>query len=261
MEEIIPKKKVHDTPILFVHGAWHGAWCWKNFMSFLADKGFASYALDLPAHGERRGGEENIRRQTFKGYVQEVKRAADVIGNPIVIGHSMGGYVVMKYLEGAKPPAAVLVAPLPFRHFPRTTFLKMAVHYPPLAARFNLLMPLPVRDKRMYRRLFLHNAPDEVCRKGYESACSESSVALMTPVVPLTRLKPDRVMCPVLVLAAEHDYFFPARTQERTARAYRGEYRMYKGMGHNLMTENGWEKVAGDIHDWMVGPGMGREPR
>lgn len=252
MKETIPKKKTHDTPILFVHGAWHGAWCWENFMNFLADKGFACHALDLPAHGERRGGEENIRSQTFTGYVREVKRVADEIGNPIVIGHSMGGFVVMRYLEEATPPAAVLVSPLSFRHFPRTTFLKMALHYPFLAVQFSVLLPLAVRDERMYRRLFLHNAPDEVCKTGFESAGAESSLALLTPVVPLMRLRPDRVSSPVLVTAAEYDYFFPVKAQERTARAYRGDYRLYTGMGHNLMTENGWQRVAGDIHDWLI---------
>ncbi|MBN1881580.1 MAG: alpha/beta hydrolase [Deltaproteobacteria bacterium] len=262
MKKMIPKKEAHDIPILFVHGAWHGAWCWENFMNFLSEKGFACHAVDLPAHGERRGDGENISRQTFMEYVREVGRVAGDIGNPIVIGHSLGGYVVMKYLEEATPPAAVLVAPLPFRHFPRTTFLKMALHYPSLAVRFGVLLPLPVRDEKMYRRLFLHNAPDEVCRRGSESAVPESSVALLTPVVPLTRLKPHRVSTPVLVTAAEHDYFFPIRTQERTARAYRGDYRMYRGMGHNLMTENGWERVADDIHDWLVERiGTGRQPR
>ena len=252
MKEIIPKKRTHDTPILFVHGAWHGAWCWDNFMNFLAEKGFACYALDLPAHGERQGGEENIRRQTFMGYVREVGRVADEIGDPIVIGHSMGGYVVMKYLEEATPPATVLVAPLPFRNLPRMTFCKMALQYPLMAMRFNALLPVEVTDERMYRRLFLHNAPDEVCRRGFESAGAESSRALFATAIPVVWLRPDRVSSPVLVTAAEHDYFFPIKTQKRTARAYRGDYRLYKDMGHNLMVENGWEHVAGDIHDWLV---------
>jgi len=252
MKEIIPKKRTHDTPILFVHGAWHGAWCWENYMNYLAERGFTCYALDLPAHGERRGTNENIRRQTCMGYVREVKRIADEIGNPVVVGHSMGGFVVQRYLEEATPPAAGLVAPLPFRNLPRMTFLKIAWQYPLMALRFNALLPVEVTDERMYRRLFLYNAPDEVCRKGFESAGAESSRALYAMAIPLVWLRPDRVSSPVLVTAAEHDYFFPRKTQERTARAYGGDYRLYTGMGHNLMTETGWERVAGDIHDWLV---------
>ena len=27
----IPKEQKHKTPLLFVHGMWHGAWCWDEF--------------------------------------------------------------------------------------------------------------------------------------------------------------------------------------------------------------------------------------
>ena len=30
-------KAVSSTPILFVHGAWHGAWCWENFLPYFAE--------------------------------------------------------------------------------------------------------------------------------------------------------------------------------------------------------------------------------
>jgi hypothetical protein len=26
-----PETDPHPTPVLFVHGAWHGAWCWEKF--------------------------------------------------------------------------------------------------------------------------------------------------------------------------------------------------------------------------------------
>ena len=33
-----PKKTGHATPLLFVHGAFAGAWCWdEHFLSFFAD--------------------------------------------------------------------------------------------------------------------------------------------------------------------------------------------------------------------------------
>jgi len=253
MEKIVPKKRTYDTPILFIHGAWHGAWCWKNFMNFLADKGFACYALDLPAHGERRGGDENIHWQTLGTYLTAVRKVAAEIGNPFVIGHSMGGYIAMLYMQEANPPGAVLIGSIPFRRLPPGTFAKMTKDFPMMTARAMALMPTSVKDERMYRKLFLYNAPDEVCRLGYESVGQESSIPLLQSAVPLVRLKPDRVTCPVLVAAAEHDYFFPMKGQERTALAYKGEYRLYEGMGHNLMMEDGWEKVAGDIHNWLVG--------
>ena len=29
-----PKGTPKQTPILFVHGAWHGAWCWEKFLPY-----------------------------------------------------------------------------------------------------------------------------------------------------------------------------------------------------------------------------------
>ena len=39
-------------PILFVHGMWHGGWCWeKFFVPFFRDGGFDARAMNLRKHG------------------------------------------------------------------------------------------------------------------------------------------------------------------------------------------------------------------
>ena len=41
-----------DRPtFVFVHGAWHGGWCWSEVVRLLAERGYPSVALDLPGHG------------------------------------------------------------------------------------------------------------------------------------------------------------------------------------------------------------------
>lgn len=35
---------------VFVHGAWHGGWCWSETVRLLALQGYPSVALDLPGH-------------------------------------------------------------------------------------------------------------------------------------------------------------------------------------------------------------------
>ena len=52
MLEVIDKGAVseaHPAPLLFVHGAWHAAWCWDEyFLSYFADKGLrAAYGHDV----------------------------------------------------------------------------------------------------------------------------------------------------------------------------------------------------------------------
>ena len=38
-------------PVLLVHGAYHGAWCWDGWVERLDAEGWAVHALDLRGHG------------------------------------------------------------------------------------------------------------------------------------------------------------------------------------------------------------------
>jgi pimeloyl-ACP methyl ester carboxylesterase len=104
----------HAPPILFVHGAWHGAWCWDEFfLSYFAAHGFEAHALSLRAHGASEGRTQ-LHRSRIRHYVEDV--AAVVAGfssAPILVGHSMGGFVVQKFLETQSSPAAFLLASIP----------------------------------------------------------------------------------------------------------------------------------------------------
>ena len=55
MLEVIDKgssSESHPTPLLFVHGAWHGAWCWDEyFLDFFAYRGYRALAVSLRGHG------------------------------------------------------------------------------------------------------------------------------------------------------------------------------------------------------------------
>ena len=55
MHEVIEKgrsSEAHPTPLLFVHGAAHAAWCWDEyFLDFFADRGYRAVALSLHGHG------------------------------------------------------------------------------------------------------------------------------------------------------------------------------------------------------------------
>jgi non-heme chloroperoxidase len=64
--------------------------------------------------------------------------------------------------------------------------------------------------------------------------------------------QPARVAkVPMLVLGAEHDHLMPASTAEMAARSYGVEAEIFPGMGHGLMLERDWRKVAQRILDWL----------
>lgn len=109
-----PNEKTHDTPLLIIHGAWHGAWCWENFLPYFADHGYEVHALSLRGHGNSEGREVLRWHSAAKEYVEDVKTVVDGLKQPpVIIGHSMGGYILQKYLETNSVPAGVLLASIP----------------------------------------------------------------------------------------------------------------------------------------------------
>ena len=43
-----PAGVARETPLLFIHGAYTGAWCWDEcFMPWFAEQGYSCYALSL----------------------------------------------------------------------------------------------------------------------------------------------------------------------------------------------------------------------
>jgi pimeloyl-ACP methyl ester carboxylesterase len=80
------------SPIVFVHGAWHGAWCWDRVVPLLHARGVETLALDLPSVAEP-------ARADLSDDSATLRQALDGLARPaIVVGHSYGGMVIS---EGA----------------------------------------------------------------------------------------------------------------------------------------------------------------
>ena len=91
--EIISRHPVgngHPTPLLFIHGMLHGAWCWEvHFLDYFARRGFAAHAVNLRGHGES-DGREHLRWTRIADFVEDVGSAARQLPRaPVLIGHSM----------------------------------------------------------------------------------------------------------------------------------------------------------------------------
>lgn len=99
--------------IVFVHGICHGAWCWENFIDFFAEQGYQCYAISLRGHGNSEG-KEDLNSFTLSDYVEDVKTVVDKCATkPFLVGHSMGGAVVQRYIGKYSDTVqgAVLFAP------------------------------------------------------------------------------------------------------------------------------------------------------
>jgi len=245
------------TPLLFVHGAWHGAWCWQaHFIPFFTRAGFAVHALSLRGHGHS-DGRAGLRWHAIADYVTDLASvAAGLRPAPVLIGHSMGGLVVQKYLERGPAAAAVLLASVPTSG-ETATALRVLRRHPVQFAKINLrlsLYPVVETPELAHEYLFSPHTPLELVAAVHPRLQDESYRAFLDMMTRLPR--PQRVRVPVRVLGAAEDAIFHPGEVQRTARAYGTQATIYPRMGHNMMLEPGWEQVAGDILGWLEGQGM-----
>ncbi len=252
-----PANPAPAPPLLFVHGAWHGAWCWEeHFLPYFAERGFAAYALSLRGHGASEG-RANLRWARVADYVADVAQVArDLPSAPIVVGHSMGGGVVQRYLEEHHAPAGVLLAALPPAGALATT-LRIATRHPWIFARMNFgltLYPL-VETAALVREAFFSAGLSDEAVAHFADRMQDESYLGFLDMVAFARPRPKRVKTPLLVLGGAEDRIFLPKEVAATASAYGIEPVMFAGMAHDLMLEPGWQAVADRMIEWIRGLG------
>jgi pimeloyl-ACP methyl ester carboxylesterase len=254
--ETIKEEPAHDarsTPILFVHGMWHAAWCWaEHFLPYFARHGYVSHALSLRGHGGSEG-RERLRWTALSEYVSDVAQVAGQMErSPVLVGHSMGGIVVQKYLESNGTPAAVLLASVPPRGVGPAT-LRVSLGHPLIFMKANLTMSmLPMFSTPQLARelLFSASMPEDKVRI-YCSRLQDESYRAYLEMMGLSLPRPERVRAPILVMGAADDCLISPSEVEATARAYQTQAEVLPGMAHDMMLDTGWQEAADRILIWL----------
>ncbi len=247
-----PKKENGSPPLLFVHGGWHGAWCWEPFQSYFAEQGYVSHALNLRGHGNSEG-RESILWHRAADYVADIAETVKRLPKPpVLIGHCSGSHLIQRYLERHTAPATVHLAPFPV-HGCYQLLLRLWSRHPWQMVKcfFMLKTNAPIETPALAREsLFSADMPDETLRRHFAKLQKMSYLfgweALLAPPRPTGKALP-----PMLLLGALNDRFFSRDEIEKTARAYRAEADFFPDMAHNMMLEKDWMKVAERIVKWL----------
>lgn len=244
-----PAHRRYSAPVLLLHGAWHGAWCWEAAMADLAARGFEAHALSVRGHGAS-SAPPGHWRSTVLDYAREVRSAIAALGGrPLVVGHSAGGYVLQLLITGAvgpRPPVAGAVllcsSPVSIGGY----FLDRGLRGAPMVSLPALLRREPATVRRAFFRPEI--ADDELER---HRARLVSEPPLVTLSSMLLRPRPSRCRTPVLVIAAERDAVFDVAAQRATARAYAAELVVVPGAAHDLMLDPAWPLAAEAIERFV----------
>lgn len=249
----------HRPPATII---WVAGWSdhrmrWKQPAERLAAAGYAVYVLDQRGHGESAGIRGHLSRfsqlladlQAFRRLVRAKRDAAQIL-----LGHSFGALVVLRYLETQPAdPVAGAVLSSPWLRLARPVSLLQQLAARPLADLWPSLQLKTGLDARALSR-------DPAVGAAY--LANPAVHRVMTPgawreiqwaqrVVPADA---HRINVPLLFLLAGQDRIVDAARARAFADGLPGavETRWYPDAYHELFLDEGWEQTLGDTLEYLA---------
>lgn len=218
----------HRQSLIFIHGSGgdHTGWSYQYSRLY---KQYNIVAVDLPGHGASTGGGEKDIDQ----YCFWIKKLLDVLqpGNPVLVGHSLGAAVVMKFALHYPQDVAGIV--------PVGGGLKMPVN----PDWFRGLKTDPARAVNMICQLSLAEENSSKLLEALKKSLSKTSLDVLCDDLCACNsldLTADigKINLRTLVLCGEEDKMMPVRFSREIATGINGaELSLIKSAGHMVMLE------------------------
>src|SRR5262245_45934550 len=92
---------------VLVHGAFHGAWCWRKTVKELEKRGHQAQVIDLPGQGD---DTTPLCDVTLESMADRIVTALEhSMGRAVLVGHSLGGMAISAAAEKASERVEALI--------------------------------------------------------------------------------------------------------------------------------------------------------
>ncbi len=252
--EVITFGKPNDRPpLLFVHGSYCGAWIWtRYFLPAFEQGGWYGAAISLRGHGES-GGEDQINSYGIEQYLEDIEQGTHLFQTePVLIGHSMGGYLVQKYALEHKIRGQVLLSAPSLMGLQNSSRF-IATHRPMLALQLGILItigPEKTNERVIYDALFGDRQSAEKLATTFPPLRRESARFCFEANFPDFRT--PKYPVPTLALIGDRDSFVPEFDSRYEAQFWTGKAKTLPNVPHGLMIADCWPEVAKEIMGWLI---------
>lgn len=297
----LPKnaKWTKKPTLLFLHGSFHGAWCWsENFFPYFTELGYPVAALSWRGTGGTFAG-EGVKKVKLGEHVEDLESLLDqlesIVGlpsasRPVVIAHSFGSLAVMKDLDLHPERAPLLSGVAILCGVPPSGNGKMTVRtlkrslWDSWKITAGFAMKRCTSKADLCRDLFFggptyqrpdgsmedHGISDEdVARyQGYFARDSEATIDLMdaAKILPsasaIDGVAPFRdKLPPALVMGATDDFVVDLPGNEETAKYFALDEPLMVEAPHDLMLGSKWKNAADALAAWLEGVQVAPKPQ
>ena len=253
----LPSATSAKPPVLFLHGAFSGAWVWaEHVLDFAAERGHAAYALSFRGHG-RSEGHGDLARHGLADYADDVRTAIRSIGRPpVLVGHSMGGLVAQRCLGREQVAGLALMAPVPPEGVMAAN-AHLVLHDHGLWAEIAQVATVGMgraapASSDLRRMLVADDLPPALANTYLLRMQNESRRALTEMQLPGFCLSAAWLGVPALVVGREGDRLIPLAALKRTAIFHGAALHALPGEAHALMLEAHWREPATVLADWLA---------
>lgn len=272
-------------PIVFVHGSMHAAWCYtKFFQPWFSERGYLTYAISLRGAGQsvelssatpdaapRSPGitpatpvplQQHL--DDFAAFMQETEWARA----PVVVGHSIGGFIVQKwaarYATQGDVAGLVLLASSP-PSGNSAMVRRIAWKVGPFALwrmTMGFVRRTVMTDVDVCREMFFSARAadgfdeslegDEVLREymgNFATVRRPFDVKAVNDGLDGTGGVADGR---VLALGGSADLVVDEEGVRESATFWKGEAVLLEGAPHDMMLYSGWRKAADTIDQWIT---------
>lgn len=236
-----PESAKFHHPLLLLHGLWTGAWIWQPFATYLAHRGWESWA---PSFTERDAGGAPTTGPEVANRAAALERVlAGLPATPVILAHDVG--VLGAATSAARGAACAVVAIAPVVSPAESGARRSLFAWPRFwHARLGGARVAPPAGAAARALLGVAMA--------WEDRLTPDSGPLFRAVASGTVRLPARIDVPGLVVAGGRDPIVSADAVTTLAGRYGWEERTYPDRGHYLLLERGWEAVVDDVHRWII---------
>ncbi|MEQ5872255.1 alpha/beta fold hydrolase [Sagittula sp. NFXS13] len=245
------RTEARRADLLFVHGAWSSSWYWESFfLPWFAERGFRCRALSLQGHG---GSEGKVRWTSILDYVEDVRVAAGNLDRPILIGHSMGGYIAQKYASLYPVRGLGLMASVAPGGVWETLF-KVIRERPVAFLRTIGTLDLYgiVAKRETARSLLFSRDPSRTDKDHFLRHLQSESFRAFLDMLFLPVRKTSINGAPVTVIGAELDQIISKENVEATARFHGVRPILLPMASHMVPVDDRWREAATALEAWIA---------
>ena len=256
LEHYLPDKEIKDKRLLFVHSSGHGSWMWKNFLSYFAERGYDSWALNLRGH-HLSGPVDDWEKVGVSEYLEDIAKAVNKIGGDVVlVGHSMSGLLILKYAESHRV-AGLIVSQ---SGLPRSLMQKRGIEIKgPMPGKGQREVKagaiMPMKDRALVEKMLFDR--DNVEEKNIDlvlKMLGEESAKIGGEIMQM-ELVPEKISSPLYVLGFDANKIgikMPVDLNKVLAEELKArDYKVIEPGGHDYMLEKNWQEFARQFEVWI----------